>query len=96
MPVEVGVHYSSDLEHVENVCLEVANTILEQHEFGVETYQPFVLFHTFDNSSINLTVMLRTREYFNRFFIKSAFIKMLKSVLMKKGLSFHFNYCAQS
>ncbi|MEC7511501.1 MAG: mechanosensitive ion channel family protein [Pseudomonadota bacterium] len=90
VPVEVGVHYSSDLEHVENVCLEVANTILEQHEFGVETYQPFVLFHTFDNSSINLTVMLRTREYFNRFFIKSAFIKMLKKRFDEEGIVIPF------
>ncbi|GFD85511.1 mechanosensitive ion channel protein [Alteromonas sp. KUL150] len=78
VPVEVGVHYSSDLDHVEKVCLDVANTILKEHEYGVDTFKPFVLFHTFDNSSINLTVMLRTREYFNRFFIKSAFIKMLK------------------
>jgi small-conductance mechanosensitive channel len=90
VPVEVGVHYSSDLEHVEKVCLEVANTILEQHEFGVETYQPFVLFHTFDNSSINLTVMLRTREYFNRFFIKSAFIKMLKKRFDEEGIVIPF------
>ncbi|MBT3134777.1 mechanosensitive ion channel family protein [Alteromonas sp. ALT199] len=90
VPVDVGVHYSSDLDHVEKVCLEVANTILEQHEYGVETYQPFVLFHTFDNSSINLTIMLRTREYFNRFFIKSAFIKMLKKRFDEEGIVIPF------
>ena len=60
VPVEVGVHYSSDLELVEKVCIEVAERILKEHEYGVDTYQPFVLFHTFDNSSINLTIMLRT------------------------------------
>lgn len=90
VPVEVGVHYSSDLEHVEKVCLEVANTILTEHEYGVKTYQPFVLFHTFDNSSINLTVMLRTREYFNRFFIKSAFIKLLKRRFDEEGIVIPF------
>lgn len=90
VPVDVGVHYSSDLEHVEKVCLDVANYILEQHEYGVETYQPFVIFHTFDNSSINLTVMLRTREYFNRFFIKSAFIKMLKKRFDEEGIVIPF------
>jgi len=26
-----------------------------------------VVFHTFDSSSINFTVMLRAKEYFNRF-----------------------------
>ncbi len=90
VPVDVGVHYSSDLEHVEKVCLEVANTILKEHEYGVKTYQPFVIFHTFDNSSINLTIMLRTREYFNRFFIKSAFIKMLKKRFDEEGIVIPF------
>ncbi len=90
VPVEVGVHYSSDLEHVEKVCLEVAEDILRHHEYGVDTYTPFVLFHTFDNSSINLTVMLRTREYFNRFFIKSAFIKQLKKRFDEEGIVIPF------
>lgn len=90
VPVEVGVHYSSDLEHVEKVCLEVANDILKHHEYGVDSYTPFVLFHTFDNSSINLTVMLRTREYFNRFFIKSAFIKKLKKRFDEEGIVIPF------
>ena len=58
VPVEVGVHYNSDLEFVEKVTLEVANQVLLEHEWGVESYDPFVVFHTFDNSSINFTVML--------------------------------------
>ncbi len=90
VPVEVGVHYSSDLELVEKVCLEVAEYTLHNHEYGVPTYEPFVLFHTFDNSSINLTVMLRTREYFNRFFIKSAFMKMLKKRFDEEGIVIPF------
>ena len=77
VPVEVGVHYNSDLDFVEKVTLEVANQILLEHEWGVESYDPFVVYHTFDNSSINFTVMLRTKEYFNRFFVKSTFIKAL-------------------
>ena len=77
VPVEVGVHYDSDLEHVERVTLEVAREILVSHEWGVADYNTFVIFHTFDSSSINFTVMLRAKEYFNRFWVKSAFIKAL-------------------
>ncbi|WP_218312393.1 mechanosensitive ion channel family protein [Alteromonas antoniana] len=90
VPVEVGVHYDSDLEKVEAICLEVAEYILKHHHYGVDTYEPFVLFHTFDNSSINLTVMLRTKEYFNRFFIKSAFMKMLKKRFDEEGIVIPF------
>lgn len=86
VPVEVSVHYDSDLAHVEQVTLEVARDILVSHEYGVADYDTFVLFHTFDNSSINLTVMLRAKEYFNRFFIKSAFIKALHQRYKEEGI----------
>lgn len=77
VPVDVGVHYDSDLEHVERVTLEVAREILETHEWGVSDYNTFVVFHSFGESSIDFTVMLRAKEYFNRFWVKSAFIKAL-------------------
>lgn len=90
VPVEVGVHYNSDLDFVEKVTLEVANQVLLEHEWGVETYDPFVVYHTFDNSSINFTVMLRTKEYFNRFFVKSVFIKALHKRFNAEGIVIPF------
>lgn len=87
VPVEVGVHYSSDLEHVEKVTLEVAREILKSHKWGVSDYNTFVVYHTFDNSSINFTVMLRVQEYFNRFFVKSAFIKALHKRYAEEGIT---------
>ena len=86
VPVEVGVHYDSDLEHVERVTLEVAKEILHSHKWGISDYDTFVVFHTFDSSSINFTVMLRAEEYFNRFFIKSAFIKALHARYRQEGI----------
>ena len=86
VPVDVGVHYDSDLEHVEKVTLEVAREILRTHKWGIADYETFVVFHTFDNSSINFTVMLRAQEYFNRFFIKSAFIKALHQRFKDEGI----------
>lgn len=86
VPVEVGVHYDSDLEQVERVTLEVAREILKSHKWGVPEYETFVVFHTFDSSSINFTVMLRAQEYFNRFFIKSEFIKALHRRYAQEGI----------
>jgi len=87
VPVDVGVHYDSDLEHVERVTLEVAREILKSHKWGVDEYQTFVVFHTFDDSSINFTVMLRAQEYFNRFWVKSAFIKALHKRYREEGIT---------
>lgn len=87
VPVEVGVHYDSDLEHVERVTLEVAREILKSHKWGISDYETFVIFHTFDSSSINFTVMLRAQEYFNRFFIKSEFMKALHKRYKEEGIA---------
>lgn len=90
VPVDCGVHYDSDLEMVEQVTLEVAKQVLKDHPGGVESYQPFVIYHTFDNSSINFTVMLRVDEYVQRFFIKSMFIKRLQQRYSKEGIVIPF------
>ncbi len=86
VPVDVGVHYSSDLDHVERVTLEVARETLVSHEWGVDDYNTFVVFTAFDDSSINFTVMLRAKEYFNRFWVKSAFIKALHKRYAAEGI----------
>lgn len=85
--VEVGMHYSSDLEYVERVTLEVAREILATHKWGVPDYEAFVVYHTFDSASINFTVMLRTQEYINRFFIKSEFIRHCTHAMPKRASS---------
>lgn len=90
VPVDVGVHYSSDLEHVERVTLEVARQVLEEHEWGVGDYDTFVVYHTFDSSSINFTVMLRAQEYYQRFWVKSAFIKALHRRYAQEGIVIPF------
>lgn len=90
VPVDISVHYDSDLEFVEQVTLEVAREILISHEWGVDDYNTFVVFHTFDRSSINFTVMLRAKEYFNRFWVKSAFIKALHKRYKKEGIVIPF------
>ncbi|EWH05150.1 mechanosensitive ion channel family protein [Pseudoalteromonas lipolytica] len=86
VPVEVGVHYGSDLEKVEQITLDVARQVLKSHEWGIDDYDTFVVFHTFDQSSINFTVMLRVKEYFNRFWVKSAFIKALHKRYAQEGI----------
>jgi small-conductance mechanosensitive channel len=82
----VGVHYNSDLEQVERITLEVAREILISHEWGVDDYKTFVVYTEFSDSSINFTVMLRAKEYFNRFWVKSAFIKALHKRYAEEGI----------
>mgnify|MGYP006393809501 CR=1 FL=1 len=84
--VEVGVHYDSDLAHVEEVTVDVARQVLKDHEWGVDSFDPFVVFHTFDSSSINFTVVIRVEEFFKQFLLKSAFIKALHKRYAEEGI----------
>lgn len=86
VPVELGVHYNSDLQQVEDMILDVASHLLKEHEFGVESYTPLVFWHTFDNSSINCTVILRAHEYANRFVLKSEFVKAIYRRFNEEGI----------
>lgn len=88
--VEVGVHYSSDLEQVERVTIEVARTIMKTAEGGMPDFEPLVRFHTFADSSINLTAVLRASEMATSFAVKHAFIKALARAYNQAGIVIPF------
>lgn len=75
--VQVGVHYNSDLDYVEKITIEVAKGIQQSVEGAVKDYEPRVRYHTFDSSSINLTIIMRAKEYVANYLMKHEFIKQL-------------------
>jgi small-conductance mechanosensitive channel len=88
--VPVGVHYDSDLEKVERVTCEVAKEILQTVPGGVSGFEPFIRYHTFSDSSINFTVILRAREFVDNFLIKHEFVKRLQARYQKEGIVIPF------
>jgi small-conductance mechanosensitive channel len=87
---QVGVHYDSDLEHVERVSLEVANEVLESMEAEMRAEQPVVRFHTFGDSSINFEVRMMVREFTSQGPIQHAFIKRLHRRFHEEGIVIPF------
>jgi small-conductance mechanosensitive channel len=88
--IEVGIDYSSNLEHVEQVTLEVAREILKEVPGGEETFEPFMRYHTFGDSSINFTVYLRCKEFYEKFLVRHEFIKRLKKRYDQEGINIPF------
>jgi small-conductance mechanosensitive channel len=88
--VEVGVHYASDLEHVERVTREVASTIMKTVPGGVPDFDPFIRYHTFADSSVNFTVILRAREFTDGYVVKHAFIKAVARAYEAEGIVIPF------
>jgi len=88
--VQVGVGYESDLSQVEEVTKEVARQVLQGVKGGVKDFEPIIRFHTFADSSINLTVVLRVQEFSDQYGIRHEFIKRLHVRYKKEGINIPF------
>jgi small-conductance mechanosensitive channel len=88
--VQVGVSYQSDLEKVEKVTIEVAKEVLQEVEGGVKEFEPFIRYHTFSDFSINFTVILRAKEYVDKYLITHEFIKRLHKRYQLEGIEIPF------
>ncbi|HEX2312783.1 MAG TPA: mechanosensitive ion channel family protein [Thermomonospora sp.] len=84
IPAKVG--YGSDLERVEKVTVEVGREVMTEVEGGVPDYQPLVRFHTFGESSVDFTVILRTREFNDQFVVQHEFVKRLHARYRAEGI----------
>ncbi|MCM8783212.1 MAG: mechanosensitive ion channel family protein [Candidatus Omnitrophica bacterium] len=84
--VPVGVHYSSDLDKVEEITIEVAKEVMREVEGGVPEFEPFIRYHTFNDFSINFNVILRTKEVVNQHLIRHEFIKRLHKRYKKEKI----------
>lgn len=84
--VNLGVHYNSDLEKVEEVTYAVAKGIMNESPGGVPLFEPAVRFNGFSDFSINLSVSLKAKEYVDQYLIKHEFIKRLQARYLKEGI----------
>ena len=74
--VSVGVSYDSDLEKVEEVTKEVARETMRDVA-NITTFEPLIRFHTFNDFSIDFTVIMRAGEVINLYLVQHEFIKRL-------------------
>lgn len=84
--IQAKVGYESDLAHVEKVAIEVGREVMTQVEGGVPDHEPLVRFHTFGESSIDFTVILRVRQFADQFVVKHEFIKRLHARFREEGI----------
>ncbi|MCA9516353.1 MAG: mechanosensitive ion channel [Myxococcales bacterium] len=72
-----GVSYSSDLDHVARVALDVAQTVQDGDPRGVSGFKPRVVFHNFGDSAIEFWVWLCARTWEDHFGLQDNFIRTL-------------------
>lgn len=88
--IQVGVSYASDLERVERVACGVAREVLQSVDGGVQDFDPFIRYHTFGESSIDFSVILRVQTYVDRYLVTHQFIKNLKAAFDREQIEIPF------
>lgn len=88
--IDVGISYDSDLETVETITIEVANEVMHEVSGGVPNYQPFLRYESFGYFSINFTVYLRVKEFFDHLLVRHEFIKRLHKRYRADGIKIPF------
>ena len=88
--IEVGVSYDSDLAKVERVTVEVAKAVVKEVQGGEPEFEPIVRFHTFSDFSINFTVILRVKEFVNKYRVRHEFVKALHKRYGEEGIEIPF------
>lgn len=84
--INLGVHYNSDLKNVERITCEAAREAMKEVPGGVPGFEPFIRYHTFGDSSICFTVILRAKEFVDQYLIKHEFIKRLHERYKKENI----------
>lgn len=88
--VQVGVSYDSDLGKVERVTVDVGKQVLKKVTGGVPEFDPFIRYHTFSDFSINFTVILRVKEFVDKYLVTHEFVKALHKRYKKEGIEIPF------
>jgi len=88
--VEVGVDYDSDLDRVERVVTAVGRDVMLQVPGGVSDFEPFIRFHTFADSSVNFTTILRAQSFVDQYLVKHEFVRRLHRRFEQEGIVIPF------
>jgi len=72
------------------VTIEVAKEVLQETQGGVREFDPFIRYHTFSDFSVNFTVILRAKEYVDKYLITHEFIKRLDKRYQQEGIEIPF------
>lgn len=84
--VSIGVHYSSDLEKVERVSLEIARELIKTFPGAVSDFEPVVRYSAFADSSINFVVVMRVKEVSEAGVLQHEYIKKAHERFKKEGI----------
>lgn len=86
VPIEVSLDYSSGLERVEAIAIEIARGVMKTVAGAVKDFEPTARFQTFTDAKIKMTVILRAQAFEDQPLVTHEFLKRLTGRFQKEGI----------
>jgi small-conductance mechanosensitive channel len=84
----IGISYDSDLDKVERVALEVAETLMK--EMGIENDKPTFRYKEFGTSAITFGISVTVHEFTKQYIMRHNLIKRLNKRFKEEGIVIPF------
>jgi small-conductance mechanosensitive channel len=88
--VTSGVSYSSDLQKVEEVSLEVANQIIQEMPQASKVVDAYFGYEKFGDSNIEFWIYLQAKDRFGSFVVTNELIKRLHARFTAEGIEINY------
>ena len=85
-----GVSYESDLQHVNDVALEVTNEVLSRTDRADMSYAPAVRFSNFGDSNIDFMVIFKVKGFVDQYAIKDQIIRGIHRRFGEEGIEINY------
>ncbi|UCH36166.1 MAG: mechanosensitive ion channel family protein [Armatimonadota bacterium] len=85
-----GVAYDSDLQHVEDVTIEVAREVMQRVPGSALDWEPVVRWKEFGDFAITFVTVLRVHEFGSQYVLQSEFVKALHRRFKEEGIEIPF------
>jgi len=88
--VPCGVAYDSDLQHVEDVVLDVARQVERSVNGADPAWEPTVRWKGFGESAVDFVTALRVSQFEAQYLLQSEFVKALHARFRAEGIEIPF------
>ena len=88
--VKGGVSYESDLQHVNDVALEVVNDVLSQTDRADMSYTPAVRFSNFGDSNIDFSIIYKVKGFVDQYALRDQIIRGVHKRFGEEGIEINY------
>ena len=85
-----GVSYASDLQHVEDVSLDVTRSVIADNAEAVKSMEPWFGFDSFGDSNVNFWIFLQATDRVGSFVVTNDLLKRLHARFAAEGIEINY------